>query len=50
MKTTLMPRKPRNPFVAASRLRHAGVHRRSTSALRQAAARALRAELARRSP
>lgn len=50
MKLTLSPRKPRNPFVAAARLRAAGAHRRSASGLRQRAARELRAELARPSP
>ncbi len=50
MKLTLPMRKPRNPFVAAARLRPAGAHRRSASGLRQRAARELRAELARPSP
>jgi len=44
---TLPRQKPRNPLVAASRLRQAGAHRRSASGLRQRAQRALRTELAR---
>lgn len=38
--------KPRNPLVAASRMRHAGVHRRSAGGERQGAARGLQRELA----
>lgn len=37
--------KPRNPLVAASRMRHAGAHRTSTSGLRQQGQAALRREL-----
>ncbi|MBS0445690.1 MAG: hypothetical protein JSR59_07030 [Proteobacteria bacterium] len=37
--------KPRNPLVAAARLRHAGTHRPGTGSLRQRAGRALRREL-----
>jgi hypothetical protein len=44
---TLPRRKPRNPLVAATRLRHAGAHRREPSGQRQQAERALRSELAR---
>jgi len=40
-------RKPRNPLVAAARIRRAGAHRRSASGQRQQAKRQLRAELAR---
>ena len=47
MTLTLKARKPRNPFVAASLMRRAGLHRRSASAQRQRAARELRAELTR---
>lgn len=36
---------PRNPLVAAARLRHAGSHRRSTGGVRQQARQALRREL-----
>jgi hypothetical protein len=50
MKLILIPRKPRNPFAAAARLRAAGAHRRCVSGQRQRAARELRAELARPSP
>ncbi|MEK8049665.1 hypothetical protein AACH10_05415 [Ideonella sp. DXS22W] len=39
------PRKPRNPLVAAARLRQAGLHRRSTGGERQLARQALRHEL-----
>ncbi len=46
MKLTLIPAKPRNPFVRHARLRLAGPHRRSAASLRQRAARELRAELA----
>ncbi len=38
--------KPRNPLVAAMRLRRAGRHRDTTGALRHEARRALRRELA----
>ena len=42
MKITLSRLKPRNPLVAAARLRRAGAHRRSASAERQRARLALR--------
>ncbi|MBI3154794.1 MAG: hypothetical protein HYZ20_05250 [Burkholderiales bacterium] len=42
--------RPRNPFAAPARARHAGAHRRSAGAMRQRAERGLRAELARRDP
>lgn len=45
MKITLIPRKPRNPLVAASHRRLAGAHQRSASAQRQRARQALRREL-----
>jgi hypothetical protein len=38
--------KPRNPLVAASRMRHAGAHRRSGGGERQGAERGLQRELA----
>ena len=41
MKITLRNLKPRNPLVAAARLRRAGAHRRSGSAERQHARLAL---------
>lgn len=44
---TLQAAKPRNPFVAASRMRRAGSHRRSAGALRQSAQRSLLHELGR---
>ncbi len=45
MKIDIRPRKPRNPLVAAARLRVAGAHGRSTRALRSQARRALQREL-----
>ena len=45
MKITLSALKPRNPLVAAARQRLAGAHRRSASAKRQCAQRALRREM-----
>jgi hypothetical protein len=46
MKTIqIKPCKPRNPLVAASRMRLAGAHRAGPGARRQQAIRALRAEL-----
>ena len=45
MKITLIPRKPRNPLVAASHQRLAGAHQRSASAQRHQAQQALRREL-----
>jgi hypothetical protein len=45
MKISVRTPKPRNPMVAASLRRSAGVHRRSASAQRQRAALALRREL-----
>lgn len=50
MKLTVPSRKPRNPVVLASLQRRGGAHRRSNSALRQQASRAVRDELARSSP
>ena len=50
MKITLTAPKPRNPLVAAGLRRHAGAHRRSTSAERQRARHALRLELQRERP
>jgi hypothetical protein len=47
MSQRLQPRRPRNPFVVPSLMRHAGSHRRSATAQRQRAARELRAELQR---
>ncbi len=46
MKTNaIKPLKPRNPLVAACRMRLAGAHRAGKGARRQQARRALRAEL-----
>ena len=45
MKIHVPTLKPRNPLVAAARLRQAGSHRPSAGALRQQAGRALRREL-----
>lgn len=50
MKLTLKTPKPRNPLIAASLMRCAGAHRASEKTRRQAASRALHAELARRKP
>ncbi len=50
MKLIVPLRKPRNPVVIASLQRRAGAHRRTASALRQQARRALRDELAHPSP
>lgn len=44
---TLHAPKPRNPFVAASRMRRAGAHGAGGGALRQQAQRSLQCELAR---
>ena len=45
MKIILSALKPRNPLVTAGRQRLAGAHRRSASAQRQSAQRALRREM-----
>ena len=45
MKIQLPTLKPRNPLVAAARLRRAGSHRPGRGALRQQAGHALRREL-----
>lgn len=45
MKITVTLRKPRNPLVAAALQRQAGAHRRSPSAQRQQADRAMRRAL-----
>jgi len=45
MKITLTSSKPRNPLVAAARLRRAGSHRMDGGALRQQSGRHLRQEL-----
>ncbi len=45
MKITLQPVRPRNPLVAAARLRKAGSHRRSTGAVRLRLARATAGEV-----
>ncbi len=45
MKLIIKTCKPRNPFVAASRLRAAGSHRLGAGAQRQAAQRALKREM-----
>jgi hypothetical protein len=45
MKFTVTAPKPRNPIVAAARLRLAGSHRRSGSAVRQRSRHQLRHEL-----
>jgi hypothetical protein len=50
MKFTVETLKPRNPLVAASRLRRAGSHRAGEGARRQQAGRALRLELERLRP
>ncbi len=50
MKITLSPIKPRNPLVVASLQRSAGSHRKSNSAQRQRATRALQKELNHSSP
>ena len=47
---TLQPRKPRNPFVAASLRRKAGLHRRTGGAARRQAQAALRREIDRLKP
>ena len=49
MNTTLIlsSRKPRNPLVAAARMRHAGRHETPGHSVRQQAAQALRRELGR---
>ncbi|HET9820473.1 MAG TPA: hypothetical protein VFQ16_01475 [Burkholderiaceae bacterium] len=47
MKITLRQLAPRNPLVGPSRMRHAGVHARSTAGIRQKNARELRRELER---
>lgn len=48
MKLTLQAPKPRNPFVAAGRMRRAGAHRPRSA--RQVAERELRIELQRLKP
>ncbi len=50
MKFIVKTLKPRNPLVAASRLRRAGSHRAGASTCRQQAGRALRLELERLRP
>ena len=50
MKFTIRLSKPRNPLVVAALQRRAGAHRRSASAQRQQADRALRRELQRERP
>lgn len=50
MKMTLTLPKPRNPFVAAARMRLAGAHRAGRSAQRQQAGRELRREIERLRP
>ena len=50
MKFTVKTIKPRNPLVAASRMRRAGSHRPSPAACRQQAARELRLETERLRP
>lgn len=50
MTITLTAPKPRNPLVVAGLRRHAGAHRRTTSAERQRARQALRRELQRERP
>ena len=50
MKLTVPLTKPRNPLVIAALQRQAGAHRRSASAQRQQANRALRRELQRERP
>ncbi|MBX3599617.1 MAG: hypothetical protein KF863_03280 [Rubrivivax sp.] len=50
MKLILSPRKPRNPFATAARLRRAGAHRSGHAALRQQAGRELRREIERLRP
>lgn len=49
MKTTIPASRPRNPLVAAARLRRAGAHRPTGGALRQQAGRELRRDLERSS-
>ncbi len=44
-KLTLTPRKPRNPLVAASRMRKAGSHRKSIGTERQRLGREMQREL-----
>jgi hypothetical protein len=50
MKLSLSPRKPRNPFVVAARMRRAGAHRAGVATLRQQAGRELRREIERLRP
>jgi hypothetical protein len=50
MKPSLQARKPRNPFVAAARMRRAGAHRAGIGAVRQQAGRELRREIERLRP
>lgn len=50
MKFTVKTLKPRNPLVAATRLRRAGAHRSGIGARRQQAGRELRLELERLRP
>jgi hypothetical protein len=50
MKLTLTTLKPRNPLVAASRLRRAGSHGKTGGARRQQAERGLRQEIERLRP
>ncbi len=45
MKIQITPRKPRNPLVAAARMRPAGAHGTGARALRQQARRALQREI-----
>jgi len=42
---TVKPPRPRNPFVAPSLQRRAGIHRRDEASMRQTLARRLRHEL-----
>ena len=50
MKISLKTCKPRNPFVAAARLRQSGSHRPGKRVMRQQAEQALRRELDRMKP
>ncbi len=50
MKLSLKPRKPRNPLVAPSLMRRAGIHRAGTGSQRQQARRELKSELDRLRP